>query len=145
MKLASLVWRVLMGMLFISAGLSKIDSPLRTLADIYAYQMPIPDWLAEGIASSLPWMETLLGIILISGIGKRIALAGLMGFLGFFTILTIQAWWRGLPIDCGCMAFSALHPALASLESTGGAALRNVMLLSVTALMAFFEERKSQS
>lgn len=145
MKLVSIVWRVLMGMLFISAGLSKIDSPLRTLADIYAYQIPIPDWLAESVASSLPWMEILLGIILISGIGKRIAFVGLMGFLGVFTILTIQAWWRGLPIDCGCLDFSALHPALASLESPGGAALRNLTLLTVTALMAFLEERKSES
>ena len=142
MKIASRLWRVLMGLLFLSAGLSKIDSPLRTLADVYAYRIPLPDWLAEGIATSLPWVEILLGALLIVGIWKRIAIAGLLGFLGFFSILTAQAWWRDLPIDCGCLDFSALHPVLSVLESPGGAALRNILFFFVSAALAFLEKKR---
>ena len=43
MTVVSRLWAILLGLLLLSAGLSKIGSPLRMLADIYAYQIPLPD------------------------------------------------------------------------------------------------------
>jgi len=59
-----------------------------------------------------------------------------------FTALTAQAWWRELPIDCGCVDLSELHPALAVLSTPGGAALRNLALLGLTAALAALARRR---
>ena len=130
------IWRVLLGLVFISAGWSKIDSPLALLADIYAYQIPVPDRFAEILSVSLPWIEITLGAALAFGILTRFAIGGAIGLLGIYTILTAQAWCRELPIECGCMDLSGVHPALAILSTPAGAALRNLFLLVVTAALA---------
>jgi hypothetical protein len=64
-----------------------------------------------------------------------------MGLLGIYTLLTAQAWWRELPIECGCMDFSGVHPALAILSTPAGAALRNLFLLVVTSALAFSKSK----
>jgi uncharacterized membrane protein YphA (DoxX/SURF4 family) len=135
------IWRVFLGLIFLSAGWSKIDSPLALLADIYAYQIPITDRLAEILSVSLPWFEIGLGAGLVFGILPRLTTSGAMGLLGIYTLLTAQAWWRELPIECGCMDFSGVHPALAILSTPAGAALRNLFLLVVTSALAFSKSK----
>jgi hypothetical protein len=62
--------------------------------------------------------------------------------LAVFTVLTAQAWWRELPIDCGCIDLSTLHPALAALSTPGGATLRNIVLIALCgALLWITRER----
>lgn len=129
------IWRVFLGLLFISAGWSKLDSPLALLADIYSYQVPLPDGFAEALSIALPWIEIALGVVLVVGIFPRIAISAALGLLLIYTILTAQAWWRVLPIECGCLDFSGIHPALATLGTTAGAALRNLALLTTTAAL----------
>ena len=135
------IWRVFLGLIFLSAGWSKIDSPLALLADIYAYQIPVPDRLAEILSISLPWFEIGLGAALVFGIFPRLTTSGAMGLLGIYTLLTAQAWRRGLPIECGCMDFSGVHPALTILSTPAGAALRNLFLLVVTSALAFLKSK----
>ena len=133
------IWRVFLGLIFLSAGWSKIDSPLALLADIYAYQIPVPDRLAEILSISLPWIEIMLGAALVFGIFPLLTTSGAIGLLVIYTLLTAQAWWRGLPIECGCMDFSGVHPALAILSTPAAAALRNLCLLMVTSALAFLK------
>lgn len=128
--------RLLLGGVFLWAGLSKVDAPLATLAAVYSYEVVIPDGLAEFVAAALPWMEILVGLALVTGVMLPAALAWAAVMLCGFTALTAQAWWRGLPIDCGCMDLSALHPALAVLGTPGGATLRNLGLLMLAGLLA---------
>ena len=133
---AMLLMRLLLGGLFLAAGLSKLGAPLQTLASIYAYQIVVPDWLASTIATTLPWMEILVGLAVLAGLWLPVALGWTASMLVSFTVLTAQAWWRGLPIDCGCVDLSELHPALAVLNTPGGAALRNLVLLALTGALA---------
>jgi uncharacterized membrane protein YphA (DoxX/SURF4 family) len=114
-RISSIVLRVVLGWIFLAAGWSKIGQTLPTLASIYSYQIVIPDGLAEFIAMALPWVELLLAVALFSGLffPWTLWVTGLV--LGAFTLLTAQAWWRGLDIDCGCFDFSAIHPSLAVL------------------------------
>ena len=130
------IWRVFLGLIFISAGLSKIGEPLALLADIYAYQIPLPDRLAEILSVALPWFEIALGATLALGIFPRFTTNAAIGLMAIYTFLTAQAWWRVLPIECGCLDFSSIHPALAILSTPAGAALRNLFLLLVTAALA---------
>ena len=135
-RTAMLVLRILLGGLFIWAGISKLQSPLQTLASVYSYQISLPDWLATGIALTLPWMEILVGLAVVCGVWMPVAMGWMAAMLAAFTALTSQAWWRGLPIDCGCADLSSLHPALAVLTTTGGATLRNIVLLGLLAVLA---------
>jgi len=140
--LTMLLLRILLGGLFFAAGLSKLGAPLQTLASIYAYQIVLPDWLASTIAATLPWMEILVGLAVLAGLWLPVALGWTAFMLASFTILTAQAWWYDLPIDCGCVDLSELHPALAVLSTPGGAALRNLVLLGLTGALAALATRR---
>ena len=136
--------RLLLGGIFLAAGLSKVGAPLQTLATIYSYQVVIPDWVANTIAHTLPWMEILLGIGLIAGVWLPVTVGWTAAVLCFFTIMTAQAWWRGLDIDCGCIDLSTLHPALAALSTPGGATLRNIVLLGLCAALLALTHAKNR-
>lgn len=142
-RAASVMLRLLPGGFFIWAGLSKLQSPLQTLASVYSYQIVLPDWLATGIALTLPWMEILVGFAVICGIWLPVATGWMAAMLVAFTALTAQAWWRELPIDCGCADLGSLHPALAALTTTGGATLRNLFLLGLLALLVAIDRRST--
>ena len=137
--------RLLLGALFLAAGLSKVGQPLQTLAAVYSYQIVLPDLLAEAIAYALPWVEILLGLALLSGWWLPVTVAGTSVVLVVFTVLTAQAWWRELPIDCGCIDLGALHPALAVLGTPGGATLRNLVLLALCGLLLWCHRSRHQT
>jgi uncharacterized membrane protein YphA (DoxX/SURF4 family) len=144
-KVAILTLRIILGVIFLWAGLSKTGEPMQTLATVYSYQIVLPDWLASAVARGLPWIEIVLGIALIFGLVMPVTLSATAAVLFAFTVLTAQAWWRELPIDCGCLDLSALHPAFAALTTPGGATLRNLVLLGMAVLLAFlvFRSRKT--
>jgi len=144
MKRATIITlRLVLGGLFLAAGLSKVGAPLQTLANIYAYQIVIPDWVANTAVHALPWMEILLGLTMIAGLWLPVTTGWIATMLLGFTALTAQAWWRELPIDCGCVDLSTLHPALAALSTPGGAALRNIVLLAFCAALLLLDRKKS--
>ena len=144
MKHAAIIaLRLILGGIFLSAGLSKVGAPLKTLANIYAYQVVIPDWAANTAAHALPWMEILLGLAMIAGVWLPVTTGWIATMLLAFTALTVQAWWRELPIDCGCVDLSALHPALAALSTPGGATLRNIVLLAFCAASLLHDRGRS--
>jgi len=142
-RAAVIAIRLVLGGIFLAAGLSKVGAPLQTLATIYSYHIVIPDWVANTIAHTLPWMEILLGIGLLAGIWLPVTVGWTLAVLAMFTVMTAQAWWRELDIDCGCMDLSMLHPALAALSTPVGATLRNIVLLALCgALLWMTRERE---
>ena len=140
---AIIALRILLGGLFLWAGLSKLGSPLQTLATVYSYQIVLPDLVASLIAAALPWMEILVGSALLAGIWLPVATGWTAMMLLFFSVMTAQAWWRELPIDCGCADLSVLHPALVALTTPGGATVRNLVLLLFTALLGVLSSKKT--
>jgi uncharacterized membrane protein YphA (DoxX/SURF4 family) len=136
-RLACIALRVLLGWIFLAAGWSKIGQTMPTLASIYSYQIVLSDALAEFLAMALPWIELLLAVLLFAGLFFPWTLLATGLVLAAFTVLTAQAWWRGLDIDCGCLDFAAIHPSLAVLATPGGATLRNLVLLTLTALLVW--------
>ncbi|MFM8720551.1 MAG: MauE/DoxX family redox-associated membrane protein [Chthoniobacterales bacterium] len=142
---AALVIRLILGGLFLAAGLSKVGAPLKTLATIYSYQIVVPDWIASTIAYGLPWMEILLGLAMLAGLWLPVTTGWIAAMLAMFALLTMQAWWRDLPIDCGCIDLSTLHPALAALSTPGGATLRNIVLLALCAALLALTKAKNRA
>ena len=93
--------RLIVGGVFIWAGVLKIADPLGFAQSIKNYQVVSPT-LALLIAVVLPWVEVLSGAFLIIGVFKRssallISLL-LIGFIG----LVAFALARGIDTSCGC-------------------------------------------
>ena len=116
---------------------------MQTLATVYSYQIVLPDWVANTVAHTLPWMEILLGLGLLAGVWLPVTVGWTAAVRAVFTVMTAQAWWRGLPIDCGCIDLSTLHPALAVLSTPGGATLRNLVLLVLCGVLLWLARERS--
>ena len=97
-----LFWvRLLVGAIFIAASIDKILHPDAFARMVYNYQI-LPDAFINVTAIVLPWVELVLGTLLIVGlwIPGTVVLANLL-FLAFFASLLFNLA-RGLDIHCGC-------------------------------------------
>jgi uncharacterized membrane protein YphA (DoxX/SURF4 family) len=84
----------------ISGGIKAADSG-QTYVAVRAYDV-LPLDAVGPVAAVLPWLELALGLLLLVGLGVRAAAAvSAVVLLGFVAGL-VQAWVRGLAIDCGC-------------------------------------------
>ncbi|HSA95807.1 MAG TPA: MauE/DoxX family redox-associated membrane protein [Acidobacteriota bacterium] len=131
-----LVCRVVLGGLFIYAGVVKIADPLGFAQDIRNYRL-VGQSLSFIVATVLPWLEVLAGAFLIAGIWKRGAALVISGLLVFFIVLTLVTMARGLDVDCGC--FGSL-----SRKSGWGVVLEDLGML-VLGLIVLLEGPKKLS
>jgi putative oxidoreductase len=100
-----LVLRLLLGGLFIYAGIGKIWNPADFSAAIDNYRM-LPYPLVPVMAAVLPWVEVICGLLIICnrwlpGACMIVILLNVM-----FIIAISAAMARGLDIDCGCFSVS---------------------------------------
>ncbi|MCO1654150.1 MauE/DoxX family redox-associated membrane protein [Pseudonocardia humida] len=84
----------------ISGGLKAVD-PDQTYVAVRAYDV-LPDVGVEVVAALLPWVEIAFGVLLLVGVGTRIVAVLSLALLVVFVAGVVQAWARGLSIDCGC-------------------------------------------
>ncbi len=83
------------------SGVLKVIDPDQTYVAVRAYQV-LPPAGVESVAALLPWIEIALGVLLVLGVGTRVAAAASGVLLLVFVAGVTQAWARGLSIDCGC-------------------------------------------
>jgi uncharacterized membrane protein YphA (DoxX/SURF4 family) len=100
-RTALLVFRIVLGGLFVYAGAVKVLEPLGFAQDIRNYYLvgQAPSFIAAVV---LPWLEILAGVALVAGIWKHGAALVISGLLVFFIALTVVTMIRGLDVDCGC-------------------------------------------
>jgi uncharacterized membrane protein YphA (DoxX/SURF4 family) len=93
--------RLILGVVFILASLDKLAHPLTFANTVDSYQI-LASKLVNLAAIILPWVELVLGFLLIAGIWLpgAIALVNLL-LAAFFTALVFNMA-RGLNVDCGC-------------------------------------------
>lgn len=94
-------FRLVVGGVFIWAGLLKIFDPLGFAQGIANYRV-FPQGISFFLALVLPWIEVISGIFLILGIYRAASSLLLSGLLVFFLFLIAVTISRGLDIDCGC-------------------------------------------
>ncbi len=104
-KTLLVVFRLVLGGLFIYAGVVKVLDPLDFAQNIRNYRL-VGQSLSFIAAVVLPWLEILAGVALAAGIWKRASALIISGLLVFFILLTLVTIARGLDVDCGC--FGAL-------------------------------------
>lgn len=97
----SFAMRLLVGGVWIVAGLLKLPDPAASVRAVRAYQL-LPEAIVPAVGYALPIIEVLVGVSLVIGLLVRIG-AVLSGVLFILFIVGISAAWaRGLQIDCGC-------------------------------------------
>ncbi|MGH8860535.1 MAG: MauE/DoxX family redox-associated membrane protein [Jatrophihabitantaceae bacterium] len=95
------VARLLLGVVWIWAALSKLAHPLTFVQAVRAYDAT-PEWLSKAIGYGLPMLELCLGVALVIGIVVRVAAIASGALLLVFLIGLIQASARGISLNCGC-------------------------------------------
>jgi hypothetical protein len=130
----SFVFRLILGGIFIFTGFAKINHISALISEIKQYQI-LPAVLASTYGHVLPYLEILVGVILVLGIILRISasVAGLM--LISFAVAKIVAMIRGLNINV-CNCFGPAVPLL----STQSLAIDIVMLLLAIQIILFRRE-----
>ncbi|MCS6965470.1 MAG: DoxX family membrane protein [Candidatus Kapabacteria bacterium] len=98
--------RLLIGMVFLVAAADKLSNPELFARNIANYRI-LPTELVNIPALVIPWLEVLVGLMLIVGLRVRAAATVAVGLLLVFTLALISALVRGLDIHCGCFSQTA--------------------------------------
>ena len=111
--------RVLLGVVFLYAAYAKLhfngswhlgDYSFLFAMGIDSYKM-LPLTVVEWMAKILPWLEAVLGVLLIAGVGVRWAALCVTGLLVMFMIALTHAALGGLEINCGCFGNNSVKPS----------------------------------
>src|SRR3954466_7534786 len=96
-----LVLAVVLGGVFIYAGITKVVNPLAFANDISHFH--ILNWpLGIRLAFYLPWLEILCGLALVAGPFRTGALGLLTAMTVVFIVASLAAHARGIDLNCGC-------------------------------------------
>lgn len=101
--------RLVLGGVWLWAGLAKLPHPDASVSAVRAYQL-LPTGLAETVGHVLPMLEVVLGACLVLGLLVRFSgvLSGLL--LVAFIVGIVSVWSRGIEIDCGCFGSGGANP-----------------------------------
>lgn len=109
--------RVLLCIIFLWSGISKLMAPKEFAVIIESYGLVPEAWILP-LAIFLPLLEMIFGLGLLLDI--KGSLAGITSLLMLFVVILGYGIWLGLDVDCGCFgpqdlesqAFHSLRPAL---------------------------------
>ena len=115
------------GVIFLAAALPKIADLEAFAGSIHNFHMEpvIPVAAVNLLAMTIPWIELLAGLALISNFKPRAGAVVYTGLMVVFTIAVAVALARGLSFECGCFgkAGAATIGAQKLLENLGMLAL----------------------
>lgn len=93
--------RIFLGGIFLYSGYTKIENPLQFAAAVEGYQLLSPG-LVLWVVKILPWLEIVLGGVLLLGFKIRYTAALAASLLLFFTLIMLATYLQGIETDCGC-------------------------------------------
>ncbi len=93
--------RLVVGGVWLAAGLLKIPDPAENVRAVRAYRL-LPEAVVPLVGHALPVLEILVGLCLLLGVLVRLNAVLSAVLLVAFIVGIASAWGRGLSIDCGC-------------------------------------------
>ena len=102
----SIIFRLILGVVFIYASYHKILDPLAFAKNIHNYHVT-PAAVENLAALIIPWLELIVGVFLILGVFLEGVTSITIGLLIFFIIILSQAVFRGIDVHCGCFKTEA--------------------------------------
>lgn len=108
------------GGILVYAALNKIPHPYEFASIIENYRV-FGEGLSRWIAVWIPYLELIVGLLLIIGIWLDAASLINAGLMFIFLVLVTQAYIRHLDIDCGCFSVEKSEPieSIKILENIG--------------------------
>ena len=128
-----LALRIVIGFIFIYAGMEKIADPESFSKAVYNYKL-FPDFLINFIAIAIPWIEVVSGILLIFGLEIKANASIISALLFLFVVIILISLIRGLNIDCGC--FGGSSPV------AWNKILENILMLIGSVIIIIFSEER---
>jgi putative oxidoreductase len=107
-KVIGRVIAILIGGLFVYAGVVKVVDPVAFARDIDNYKI-LPWQPSVWFAFYLPWLEILCGLALITRVLFRGAVFIVTGLMIVFVIISVVAKARGLDVSCGCFGHASQY------------------------------------
>ena len=101
-----LIFRVILGIIFIYASYDKILDPAGFSKNIHNFHIT-PTAVENLAALIIPWLELIIGVFLIFGLFLEGTTSIIIALLIFFIIILSQAVYRGIDIHCGCFKIAA--------------------------------------
>jgi uncharacterized membrane protein YphA (DoxX/SURF4 family) len=98
---AVLVLRIVLGVIFVVAGVSKVGHAAEFAQQIAAFRL-LPQPVIAPMALLLPFLEIMVGGYLIVGLFTRIAAWAATLLLLVFDAAIASAVVRGMTLNCGC-------------------------------------------
>ena len=99
---------ILIGGLFLYAGIVKVIDPIEFARDIDNYKM-LPWSSGVWLGLYLPWLEIFCGLALITRILYRGGVFIVTGLMSLFIVASIVAKARGLDVSCGCFGHASTY------------------------------------
>jgi len=96
-----LIFRVILGLIFIYASYDKILDPAGFSNNIHNFHIT-PIAVENLAALIIPWLELIIGVFLIFGLFLEGTTSITIVLLVFFIAILSQAVFRGIDVHCGC-------------------------------------------
>ena len=97
----TLAGRIVLGGVLVVAGYLKVGNTAKSQMAVRAYEV-LPISIANLLGEILPWLEIGAGLLLILGVAVKWSSIFAAALMFIFIAAIVQAWARGLSIDCGC-------------------------------------------
>jgi len=124
-----LIFRLIVGFIFLSFGASKIAITDKFASEIGNYGL-MPVFTLNLIALFLPWLELIVGILLILGVRLRtsamISTVLLLMFIGAVAFAMIM----GLDINCGCSSTNPQKVGLPKIAENAGLSILSIIIFA---------------
>lgn len=91
------------GFMLVFASIDKMMHPIAFAGAVENYRV-IGETLAVFVAVWIPYLEILVGLLLISGIWLNAAVLWNGCLMTIFFVMVLQAYFRHLDIACGCFS-----------------------------------------
>jgi putative oxidoreductase len=100
-RVLSVTLPIILGGVFVCAGVLKIMDPVAFYHNIVLYHL-VDDDFSWHLAHYLPWLEVIAGVGMIGRFSRPASAPILAVLLLVFMGAVGSAWARGLNIECGC-------------------------------------------
>lgn len=109
MRWSGLAARLIVGGVWVWAGVLKLPDPAASVSAVRAYQL-VPTGIVDTVGRVLPMLEVVVGVCLIVGLLTRFV-GGLSALMQLaFVIGIVSVWSRGIAINCGCFGDGGPDP-----------------------------------
>lgn len=129
--------RAVLGGVLLAAGLLKVGALGESVNAVMAYRI-LPYELVAPVGVTLPFVEIVLGALLLAGLYTRLAGLGGALLMAAFIVGIASAWARGLALDCGCFGGGGEIDAATAFGAYPWEIARDVGLLACGAWLVAF-------